>query len=283
MTRATLIRLSAATAFLSLTWFAYTQTQAPKLTINKVKEDLYNIEGDGGNVGVMVTNEGVILIDDKFEQDHDEIVARVKSVTSQPIKYVISTHYHGDHSGGNAKFLPMAEILSTSMARARIVEQKQAGTAKTEPGRIAFNPEISVFLGGKEVRARFMGRGHTDGDAIIYFPALKTIHTGDLMAGTSPLIDYPGGGSVVEWTKTLDAALQLDFDTVIPGHGAVTDKAGLKTYRDNIEKLRVKVSGLVKAGKSQDEVGKMLAEDFKWKADSLNMKWSLPGFMTELK
>ena len=82
MTRATLMRLSAATAFLSLTWFAYTQTQAPKLTINKVKEDLYNIEGDGGNVAAMVTNEGVILIDDKFEQDHDEIVARVKSVTS---------------------------------------------------------------------------------------------------------------------------------------------------------------------------------------------------------
>jgi cyclase len=283
MKLSTLTRLGAAAGFLSLTWFAYTQTQAPKLTINKVKEDLYNIEGDGGNVGVMVTSEGVILIDDKFEQDHDAIVAQVKSVTAQPIKYVISTHYHGDHSGGNGKFLPMAEILSTSMARARIVEQKQAGTAKTEPGRIAFNPEVSLFLGGKEVRARYMGRGHTDGDAIIYFPALKTIHTGDLMAGTSPLIDYPGGGSAVEWTKTLDEALKLDFDTVIPGHGAVTDKAGLKTYRDNVEKLRTRVSGMIKQGKSQDEVAQMLTADYKWKADSLNMKWSLPGMMAELK
>lgn len=283
MTKATFIRAAAASAFLSLTWFAYTQTQAPKLTINKVKEDLYEIEGDGGNVGVLVTSEGVILIDDKFEQDHDAIVAQVKSVTAQPIKYVVSTHYHGDHSGGNAKFLPTAEIISTSMARARIVEQLKDGSAKTQPGRIAFNPEMSVFLGGKEVRARFMGRGHTNGDAVIYFPELKTIHTGDLMAGTSPLIDYPGGGSVVEWTNTLDEALKLDFDTVIPGHGPVTNKAGLKTYRDNVEKLRQRVSGLIREGKSQDEVGKVLTAEYKWQPDSLNMKWSLPGMMKELK
>jgi len=106
------------------------------------------------------------------------------------------------------------------------------------PARIVFTDESSVFLGGKEVRAHYYGRGHTNGDAVMYFPALKTIHTGDLMAGTSPLIDYPGGGSVVEWTKTLDRVLALDFDTVIPGHGAVTNKAGLLTYRNNVEKLR---------------------------------------------
>jgi glyoxylase-like metal-dependent hydrolase (beta-lactamase superfamily II) len=108
-----------------------------------------------------------------------------------------------------------------------------------------FTQETAVFLGGKEARARHFGRGHTNGDAIIYFPALRTIHTGDLMSGTSPLIDYPGGGSVVEWTKTLDAAMKLDFDTVIPGHGKVTNKAGLLAYRDNVEKLRNRVSGLI--------------------------------------
>ena len=84
------------------------------------------IEGDGGNVAVYVTNEGVILVDDKFDQDHDEIVAKVKSVTNQPVKYVLSTHYHADHSGGNAKFLPTAEIISTANARANIVNQKQS-------------------------------------------------------------------------------------------------------------------------------------------------------------
>ena len=103
------------------------------------------------------------------------------------------------------------------------------------------------------------------------------------MAGVSPLIDYPGGGSVVEWTKTLDGALGMDFDTVIPGHGKVTDKAGLKPYRDNVEKLRNRVAGLVKSGKSQDEVGKVMTEEYKWAPGSLNMQWSLPGLMTELK
>ena len=126
------------------------------------------------------------------------------------------------------------------------------------PARITFTTETAVYLGGKEVRAIYMGRGHTNGDAVIYFPQLRVLHTGDLMAGTSPLIDYNGGGSVVEWTKTLDNALKLDFDTVIPGHGDVTNKAGLLTYRNNVEKLRNRVSGLVHEGKSQDDIAKVM-------------------------
>src|SRR6516225_12411690 len=108
---------------------ALTQQQAPPaLTIEKTKDDLYTIIGDGGNVAVLVTNEGVLLIDDKFEQDHDQIVAKVKSVTSQPIKYVISTHYHADHSGGNGKMLQMGgvEIISTANSRKNILEHKQS-------------------------------------------------------------------------------------------------------------------------------------------------------------
>jgi len=265
-------------------WIAFTQTQTPpaKLAINKVKDDLYMIEGDGGNVAVYVTSEGVILVDDKYERNHDDIVAQVKSVTNVPVKYVLSTHYHQDHSGGNAKFLPTAEIISTANARASIVNQSPASPSYL-PARVTFTDETAVFLGGKEARAKYFGRGHTNGDAIIYFPALRTIHTGDLMAGATPLIDYPGGGSVVEWSKTLDAAMKLDFDTVIPGHGAVTDRAGLQKYRDNVDKLRARAQGLVRAGKSQDEVGQAMMAEFGWKAESLQMRWSLPGLMTELK
>ena len=148
---------------------------------------------------------------------------------------------------------------------------------------MTFTEESAVFLGGKEVRARYFGRGHTNGDAIIYFPALRTIHTGDMMAGATPLIDYPGGGSVVEWTKTLDAAMKLDFDTVIPGHGPVTNKDGLLTYRNNVEKLRTRAGGLIREGKSQEDVGKVMMAEFKWAPDSLQMQWSLPGMMKELK
>jgi glyoxylase-like metal-dependent hydrolase (beta-lactamase superfamily II) len=267
---------------------AYTQNQGgapPPLTLNKVKDDLYEIEGDGGNVAVYLTGEGVILVDDKFEQDHDNIVANVKKVTGKPIKYILSTHYHSDHSGGNGRFLPTAEIISTANARAAIVENKQvnAPPGSVAPARVVFTKECSVFLGGKEARAIYFGRGHTNGDAVVYFPAVKVLHTGDLMANNTPLIDYPGGGSVAEWPKTLDGAMQLDFDTVIPGHGKVTDKAGLLSYRNNVEKLRERAAGLIREGKSQEQVGEVMTAEFGWGPNSLQMKWSLPGMMNELK
>lgn len=287
MSRTVFARLCAAALLLTGCWIAFTQTQTPppKLTINKVKDDLYVIEGGGaGNVAVYVTGEGVILVDDKFEQNHDAIVAQIKTVTPLPVKYILSTHYHADHSGGNAKFLPTAEIISTANARANIVNHTQSNAPPgMEAARVTFTEESAVFLGGKEVRARYFGRGHTNGDAIIYFPALRTIHTGDMMAGSTPLIDYPGGGSVVEWVKTLDAAMQLDFDTVIPGHGAVTTKPGLLSYRNNVDKLRVRAAGLVRGGKSQEEVAKVMTAEFGWAPDGLQMQWSLPGMMKELK
>ena len=277
-------RIVVTTCFGLLGWLAYTQTQAGPLTISKVKDSLYEIEGDGGNVAALITKEGVLLVDDKYEQDHNGIVNAVKSVTSQPIRYIITTHYHGDHSGGNGKFIASAQIISTANARANIVSHKQSNAPPNMvPAQLVFTDQMSVFIGGQEVRAHYYGRGHTDGDAVVYFPGLHVLHTGDLMAGASPLIDYPGGGSVVEWTKTLDGALMLDFDTVIPGHGKVTDKAGLKTYRDNVEKLRNRVSGLIHEGKSQDDVAKFMTAEYKWAPDSLNMQWSLPGMMMELK
>src|SRR5580692_1126310 len=117
MNRTFTIRIATAVVFLAGAWVAYTQNQGkqpPKLTLNKVKDNLYEIEGDGGNVAVYVTGKGVILIDDKFTQDHDAIMDSVRQVTTQPVKYVISTHYHADHSGGNAKmFESGAEIIST--------------------------------------------------------------------------------------------------------------------------------------------------------------------------
>ena len=289
MNRTLLLRASVAAVFLVGGWIAYTQNrggQPPQLNLNKVKDDLYEIEGDGGNVAVYITDDGVILVDDKFERDHDTIMERIKGVTSKPVKYVLSTHYHEDHSGGNAKMLSSnAEIISTANARKNILAhiQSNAGIIPT-PARITFTQEEDVVLGGKEVRARFFGRGHTNGDAVMYFPALRTIHTGDLMAGTTPLIDYPGGGSLADWTTTLDEVLNdLDFDTVIPGHGAVTNKAGLLLYRNNVEKLQNRVKGLIRDGKKADDIGKIMIAEYGWVEKDLHFQGSLPGMMTEMR
>lgn len=256
--------------------------------MEKITDDLFVIIGNGGNVGVLVTDEGVVLVDDKFEEDYDGIIARVKSVTNQPVKYVITTHHHSDHSGGNTRFIEVAEIISHKNARANITGGKQPGApANLKPARITFTDETSVFLGGKEVRARYFGRGHTNGDVIVYFPAQRVIHTGDLMAGLTPLIDYAGGGSLVEWIKTVDAAMAaLDFDRVIPGHGTVTNRAGLQTYRDNVVKLRDDVAAQIRQGKSQEEIRAALATQFPTvygNPNSMQNRWSLPGFLTELR
>lgn len=287
MSRTHLLRISAGFLFLMGAWIAYTQNQGkapPELKLNQVKSDLYEIEGDGGNVAVYITDEGVILVDDKFDQDHEQIVSKVKSVTNQPIKYILSTHHHADHSGGNAKFLPTAEIISTLNAHNNIVEHKQSNAPPgVMPAPVTFTDETVVFLGGKQVIAKAVGRGHTNGDAVVYFPALRVLHTGDLMAGTTPLIDYPGGGSLKEWPKTLDAAMKFDFDTVIPGHGAVTTKDGLMAYRNNVEKEVNRVAGLFKEHKSEDEIGKVMMAEYGWMPNSLNMQWSLPGFKTEFR
>ena len=105
-----------------------------------------------------------------------------------------------------------------------------------------------------------------------------------MFTSATPLIDYPGGGSIVEWTKTLDAVMgSLDFDTVIPGHGPVSKKADLLTYRNKAADMRTRVQTLIRQGKNQDDVGKFMTAEYKWAPDSLNMQWSLPGMMTELR
>lgn len=271
-------------------WIAYTQNPQtpPQLKLNKITDSLYEIEGDGGNVAVYLTSEGVIVIDDKFERDYADIVAKVKSLSDKPIKYVLNTHQHGDHTGGNAKMLEASvEILAQKNARANMVEGKMPGVP-----RVSFTDETEVFLGGKEVRAHYFGRGHTNGDAAIYFPAERVVHTGDLFTvGTSsapltvaPFIDYSAKGSVVEWTKTLDGILNSgwDFETVIPGHGPISKKADLMAYRQNFEKMRNRALTMVRGGSSKDEIGKMLASEFGWQLNGMGGR-SLEPMIAELK
>jgi glyoxylase-like metal-dependent hydrolase (beta-lactamase superfamily II) len=299
MKRTILVRLFAGLLALTGAWVAYTQTpqgkQAPAQTkapapfnLIKIADDLYVIDGGGaGNVAVYITNEGVIMVDDKFEQNFDEIMANVKKVTNQPVKYILSTHYHADHSGGNTRWSSIAEIISTRNAHDGIVQHKQSNAPDNMiPARVTFTQETDLFLGGKEVRAKYYGRGHTNGDAFVYFPALKVLHTGDMFTSATPLIDYPGGGSLLEWPKTLDSVMgdkSLDFDTVIPGHGPVSKKADLLTYRNNAEKMRTRVQTLIRQGKNSDDVAKVMTAEYNWQPGSLNMQWSLPGMMTELK
>jgi cyclase len=286
--RTTLLSLFVAVFALTCTWTAYTQTaKAPaRLNITKVKGDLYQITGEGGNVAVYVTSEGVILVDDMFDRNHADILAQVKSVTPLPIRYVVNTHQHDDHAGGDFKMLPITEVVAHKNARANLEHIKQPYYEDT-PGtpiglpRLTFTDEFAIHLGGKEVRAKYFGRGHTNGDVIVYFPELKAIHTGDLFMGrgtprggaaqTRPpgvniYVDYAQGGSFMDWTKTLDGAMTLDFDTVIAGHGPVSTKQDVAQFRADLATMRSRLIGMVREGKTKADVLKVLETDYGWKS-----------------
>jgi glyoxylase-like metal-dependent hydrolase (beta-lactamase superfamily II) len=241
--------------------------------ITKLKDGLYVIPGydgavTGGNVAVRVTSEGVIIVDDKFPPASTEIVPKVRSVTSQPIKYVLSTHNHGDHTGGHPEFIKTAEIIAHRNARENMVKGKQAA-----PPRIVFNDQADLFLGGVEVQARYMGRGHTNGDSVIYFRDLRTVHTGDLVVwgkrtdGTvlTPFMDYSNGGSLTEWIATLEKVLQLDFDAAIPGHGPVLTKDDVRAFRQKLVTLRQRAADLIQSRVSRNDfMGKLKIDDLNW-------------------
>jgi glyoxylase-like metal-dependent hydrolase (beta-lactamase superfamily II) len=269
---------------------AQTLKPAKPLSIERVKGDLYMLSGDGGNVAVYVTSEGVILVDDMFYRNYDDIRAKVASVTDRPIVYVLNTHQHDDHAGGNAKMRGIATVVAHQNVRTNLSDIKQPYYEDT-PGTpidlptITFADELVVHLGGKEVRAKYFGRGHTSGDVVIYFPELRVIHTGDLFLGrpaaaaasggnaapakppgVNIYVDYAQGGSFLDWTRTLDGALQLDFDTVVPGHGPVSTRADVVKFRADLEAMRDRVAALIRTGANKQQVLTMFEMDYGWRS-----------------
>jgi glyoxylase-like metal-dependent hydrolase (beta-lactamase superfamily II) len=276
------------------------QTLRPPATfrIDRVKDDLYMLSGEGGNVAVYVTAAGALLVDDMFDRNHADIVAQVASVTDVPITYVLNTHQHDDHAGGDLKMQAFAKIIAHENVRANLSDIKQPyyedtpGTPIGLPG-ITFSDELSVYLGGKEVRIRHFGRGHTNGDAVVYFPDLKTIHTGDLFLGRAGArngaaapdrppgvniyVDYAQGGSFLDWTNTLDGVLTLDFDTIIPGHGPVSTRADLMKFRSDLEAMRTRIAELVRMGASKAQVLATFETDYGWRSTGCPPSPPTPG------
>jgi cyclase len=246
------------------------------LKSQRVQGDLHMISGEGGNVAVYVTSEGVILVDDMFDRNHESILAQVRQITDRPLRYVINTHQHDDHAGGSFRMLPIAEVIAHRNVYSNLKELKRPYYEDT-PGtpiglpRVTFSDRLDVHLGGKDVEAHYFGRGHTSGDIIVYFPELKAIHTGDLFisgsrAGVPIYVDAVQGGSLLEWTRTLDRALQLDFDIVIPGHGPVATKTDLARFNGNIAAMRTRLQAMVTGGATKDAIVQVIEKEYGWRA-----------------
>jgi len=244
--------------------------EAP-LRADKVKEGLYVIRGpflpcmtgcrpgqtgdglihESGDVAVRVTPEGLIVVDDKFASQAAEVFATVKMLSPLPVKYLLNSHHHGDHASGNAYARETlgVNIIAHKNIRENFLRIKQKG----EPN-ITFANEGAVYLGGVEVKLHWFGRGHTSGDTVIEFPDLKTVHVGDLVIDGMPVIDYPGGGSAIEFISTIDKLLTLDFDTMIPGHGKLMTKDDVRAYRVRFQTMNDRMKAAIRRGVTKDQM-----------------------------
>jgi cyclase len=247
---------------------------ARPMWIEKIKDGLYIIrgpievgcmlgckpgeKGDGvlhepGVTAARVTPEGVVLVDAKFAQHVPQILALVRSVTAQPVKYLINSHYHPDHTGGDPEMLKQGvELIQQRYTWDRYEATKQGGATP----RVTFDDYFALHLGGVTVEAyNFFPTGHTRGDTFVYFPDLKVVHMGDLVIRGMPHIDYAGGGgSAVGFVSAIYQLLKLDFDVAIPGHGAPMTREEIWQYAKKMETMNARMKDAVRRSVPVDKV-----------------------------
>ena len=237
----------------------------PVQPIQMLKPGLYVVPGGGANSIVRVTNEGVILVDTKLpsEANYNGLMEQIRSVTPQPVKVVIVTHHHADHTGNNDRFISAGAQVIGHEQLAKNLDTYQFDPRPAKPSATYNTAEHVVRLGGVEVRVLHLGRAHTGGDSVVYFPDVKVVATSDAVTtGTQgPLADYAGGGSFAEWTPVLDAMLKLDFDTAVPGAGPVLTKADVQAFRTKFTTVMMRASELVQKGVPKDQLLMQLKTD----------------------
>lgn len=255
------------TAFLLVTAGAASAQMPPrKIDVAPVAEGIYVLYGSGGNIGVSVGPDGVILIDDQYAQGTPQIFAALATLDPRPPRFVLNTHWHGDHTGGNENLGKQgALILAHEGVRARMgsdqnsefLNHKTPASPPMALPVVTFNDSLTLHVNGEELRGYHAPQAHTDGDTVVVFRKANVIHTGDLFFnGIYPFIDLDSGGSVSGLIAAIDRILELadEKTRIIPGHGKVTDEAGLASYRKMLAETSARVGALVKAGKTLEEV-----------------------------
>jgi cyclase len=261
--------------------------EKPKLI--KLREDVYTIENAnanldelrafGGNVTAYLTDEGVVLVDSKTESMHDDIVAKIRTLTDKPVRYVILTHNHGDHAAGAPAMAAMgATVIISKGDRDNMVRTKAAWLPQ-----VTYTGRADLFVGGKEIQLRET-KGHTRGDTVVYLPAARVVAVGDLAhnpPGIPMQVNYPDGGSWTEWVNALDGVLALDFELLVQGHGPVLTRPEVVALREKIYTIRERVRALTRQGKSAEDIATTLRPEFNWPAPGRT--GNVPDMMQELR
>ena len=230
----------------------------------KITDKIYMLEGAGGNIGVIIGNDGTVIIDDQFDQLTEKIKQALKALSDKPLRFVINTHFHADHTGGNEKFGGEGSIIvaqENSRRRMTTDQLMNQQTVKAAPynalPKITFKESMNMHLNGETVEIVHAENAHTDGDAIIYFKESNVVHAGDVFVRYGlPFIDQPHGGSINGMINAMDQLLTLvnDETKIIPGHGALANKKDLVEYRDMLVTVRDRILKLIREGKTYTQV-----------------------------
>ena len=241
-----------------------------QIKVTNVAANVYMLEGAGGNIAASVGEDGIVIVDDQYAPLADKIQAALKGITDKPVRFVINTHYHPDHTGGNAYFQKQAPVIAHDNVRKRLEAGGTGGNlgsmsfnmkpaAKDALPIITFDHDVTVHLNGDDIRALHFPSGHTDGDSIIFFPKANVVHMGDdFVRYGFPFIDLNGGGSVGGMISALEEVIpKLPPDVkVIPGHGAVSNLDDVRAYVKMLKDTRAAVQSGIKQGKSLDQLKK---------------------------
>jgi glyoxylase-like metal-dependent hydrolase (beta-lactamase superfamily II) len=234
-----------------------------EIKVSKVAGSVYMLEGSGGNIGVSLGDDGIVLVDDQFAPLAPKIKAALKELTDKPVKFVINTHFHGDHTGGNAQFGAEATIIAHENVRKRLQEGGTVLGNATSPVPkealpvVTFNDRATVHLNGEDIRAIHFPSGHTDGDSVIFFPKANVVHMGDdFVTYGFPFVDVQNGGSISGMIAGVEKVLTMvpEDVKVIPGHGAISTPADVRKYVEMLKGTRALVAKAAADGKTAAEM-----------------------------
>jgi len=241
----------------SVTWLPVQAQKQEPLKIETVAGNVLCLYGPGGNIGILKGETHLLLVDSKYDKTAVDVQKKIRSFCSLPVLYLINTHYHGDHTGGNAVIGKDARIISHEKCRASLVKKMAPEESPESLGLpdITIEKEMVIHFGDEIIRLIHFGPGHTAGDIVVIFERAKVVHTGDLFFnGMPPYIDVKDGSDTHSWIQTISVLAEKYPDyTVIPGHGPVTDMKGFLKFADYLKYLRTAVGAAIKDGKTRTE------------------------------
>lgn len=241
--------------FISNSLFAFQNMSEVEIEIIPVNKNVYMLKGAGGNIGVLTGEDGIFMIDDQFPALSEKIKTKLKTLSDLPVRFLVNSHHHGDHTGGNKNFQKDGTLI---FAHENVRKRLKADTTKTGGLPIVtFNEKINLHINNNDIVVAHVHNAHTDGDAIIYFPQSNVLHTGDtFFNGMFPYIDLKSGGSVEGDIEAARTGLSMinDQTKIIPGHGEIASKKDYQAYFKMLETIKENVSKAIAENRSEQEI-----------------------------